>query len=145
MAQAMTEAQRHGRMGILIVLDLDHLKMINDRHGHRAGDEVLIRVASRVADQVRNVGSVARISGDEFAIILPEFPVAGDAQALVQRIQQAIAEPVVLSEKLIVRVTASAGVTTFGAESIDVATLFERADKAMYEQKSSRPPAAPKA
>jgi len=145
MAQAMAAAQRHGRMGILIVLDLDHLKLINDRHGHRAGDDVLIRVASRVADQVRNIGSVARISGDEFAIILPEFPVAGDPQALVQRIQQTIAEPIALSEKVTVRVTASVGVTTFGVESIDVATLFERADKAMYEQKGSRPGAALKA
>lgn len=138
MKQAVIAAQRHGRSGALIVLDLDRFQAVNDRIGRRAGDEVIIRVASRIADQIRGNGSVGRISGDGFAVLVPELSRTYDAPAVVAQIQQTIAEPIALPGKASVRVTASAGITTFGPESTDVTALFDRAYKAMREQKTNR-------
>ena len=142
--QAMIAAQRHGRSGVLIVLDLDRFQAVNDRVGHRVGDEVLIRVASRIADQVRTIGSVARISGDGFAVLVPELAIANDAPSVMEQIQDTIAEPITLADKASVRVVASAGMAIFGGEATDVTALFERADKAMREQKADRRAAAPR-
>lgn len=133
--QAMMAAQRHDRTGALILLDLDRFKSVNDRFGHRAGDEVIIRVASRVADQIRTIGSVARINGDRFAVVLPELSTARDAASVTQQIQQTISEPIALSGKTSVRVTASAGVALFGREPVEVAALFDNANKVLREQK----------
>lgn len=144
MTQALTSARRYGRVGVLIVLDIDRFQAVNHHYGRHAGDEVLIRVASRVADIVRNIGSAARTGGDNFAVVLPEISVPADAITLVHRIQLAIAEPISLTGKTSVRVSASAGVVTFGTEAQNVAALFASADKAMREQKATRrdtPPA----
>lgn len=143
--QALMVAQRHGRIGALIVLDLDRLKSINEKFGRRAGDDVITRVASRVADQVRTIGSVARVGGNRFAVVLPELSAARDAVAVMQQIRQTISEPIALSGKTSVRVTASAGVALFGEEPVEVGALFDGADKAMRAQKLAEQAPATKA
>src|SRR5690606_26608586 len=82
--------QRTGRPFALAILDIDHFKRINDRHGHQAGDRVLQAIARTLRDNCRDIDTVARIGGEEFAILLPETTTAAALPALT-RILAAVA------------------------------------------------------
>jgi diguanylate cyclase (GGDEF)-like protein/PAS domain S-box-containing protein len=117
-------------------LDLDGLKRVNDRHGHRAGDLVLQATAQRLRDLVADVDRVARLGGDEFAIVYdPKSPEFAD---LVARLDAALSEPVVLSSDVTIDCSASIGQSdtcSVGREPVD---LLAAADEAMYAAKRRR-------
>jgi diguanylate cyclase (GGDEF)-like protein len=132
LAREVARAQRYGRKLTLIVFDLDDFKAVNDRVGHLAGDSVLADAAERVRDVVRSADIACRVGGDEFAVILPESTLA-DADQLYRRIQAAVStRPIAQVEKLHL----SAGVAELRPEDSG-ATLFERADEALYRAKNA--------
>ncbi len=121
---------RYGRSFVLMVLDLDHFKQVNDSCGHGTGDKVLQMVARTLANNIRNVDFVARYGGEKFVIIFPELAVK-DARLIGQKICKTIAaQNLELSSQNIV-VTISGGVARIH-EGDTPELLFERADNALY-------------
>ncbi len=124
-------AQRYGRNLALIVFDLDDFKAINDRVGHLAGDSVLAQAAERLRDAVRSVDVPCRIGGDEFAVMLPESTTV-DADQLYRRVQDAIGSTSFGGGVQRLRVSAGIAELHHGETA---ASLFERADAALYRAK----------
>ena len=133
--QAMTQAQRRSRQLAVAYLDLDGFKSINDRHGHELGDQVLIALASRMKDCLREGDTLARLGGDEFVAVLIDLEDASDSVPLLNRLLAAAALVVPVGE-LSVQVSASLGVTFYPlAQDIDADQLLRQADQAMYQAK----------
>lgn len=127
-------ADRNNDQVSLILLDLDHLKRINDTHGHRSGDAALCHVASIMQTAVREVDVCARYGGEEFVVILPQCD-RESAIEVAERLRQAIASsPFNRSEE---PVTASIGVATYPSGAKNKEELIEMADRAMYLAKAA--------
>ncbi|MEX0960741.1 MAG: diguanylate cyclase [Burkholderiales bacterium] len=129
-------ARRHERPLALMILDIDHFKEINDRHGHQAGDVVLQKVAETLGSRLRAADTLARFGGEEFVLISPDTDLDGAVQA-ANRMAGALREQIVPVEGIDVRVTASFGVTTVDAHNEDLEGAVKRADEALYSAKSS--------
>jgi diguanylate cyclase (GGDEF)-like protein len=132
LAREVSRANRYGRELSLLVFDLDDFKAINDRIGHLAGDGVLADAAERIREVKRSADVACRVGGDEFAVILPESTVA-DADHLSQRIQTAISARTLGNAG---RLRISAGVAELRPTD-DAASLFQRADDALYQAKGN--------
>ncbi|WP_169312827.1 sensor domain-containing diguanylate cyclase [Thermaerobacter marianensis] len=124
-------AARYGRPLSLLFIDLDDLKVINDRLGHDAGDRVLVRVARVLREACRSVDFAARYGGDEFVVVLPETGPEG-AMAVAARIQQRLAEQ---TSPLAAGLGASIGLAAYPAHARDWTELLRLADQAMYGAK----------
>jgi diguanylate cyclase (GGDEF)-like protein len=124
-------AERHGRPLSLVMLDVDRFKTINDQHGHGVGDRVLVEFARRLAAQVRESDLVARVGGEEFALLLPETS-ASAAVTLAERAREAVQKELF---DVVGQVTVSVGVCSLD-ESHDAESLVGLADTAMYWAKS---------
>lgn len=137
LAERLAEAARHGEGGVLIYLDLNGLKRINDTHGHAAGDEAIRLVAEGLRLCLRASDCVGRLGGDEFAVLLPRCTAeAGLSKAA--RMAQAIARLVLDWHGTRIPLSASIGVAAF-AGGEDAEALLAEADTAMYlEKKVSR-------
>ena len=129
-----------GPMAVLF-LDLNGFKPVNDRHGHAVGDELLIRIAGRLAGTVRSTDFVARLGGDEFVVVLEQFGAVERVMPVLQRILHAVEEPMELSTATVASPPASAwrspgtpGRPGRPAE-IDPEHLVKAADEAMYRAK----------
>jgi diguanylate cyclase (GGDEF)-like protein len=123
----------------LVLFDLDHLKNINDSHGHLAGDAVLSKLSQAVLGEVRSIDVFARLGGDEFALILPGTHAEG-ARTLTSRIRKNLASAVVeVRRKTPVEISASMGIAVLDGEEGQPdelgKTLFDHADRAVYEVK----------
>jgi len=128
---------RFGRPLALLMLDLDHFKLVNDSFGHQRGDAVLVELAARVRAQVRDVDTVARYGGEEVVIILPETDEAGAVQA-AERICDAVRRrPFGDPGQPPVEVTVSIGAAVFPAHGSTARTLLGQADAALYEAKDA--------
>jgi diguanylate cyclase (GGDEF)-like protein len=127
--------QRQPAPMALLALDLDHFKAVNDRWGHAAGDAVLVAAAALLQREARSVDAVARMGGEEFALLLPGTDLDG-AHRLAERVLDAFRDMVVVFEGEPLRVTASIGsaVATDPAEATD--ELLKRADRALYLAKA---------
>lgn len=126
----VSRSRRNGRPLALIAIDLDYFKIINDRHGHGVGDQVLRQFALILRDSVREADVVARPGGEEFAILLPDTPVA-QACALAERLRRTVREAAWPVE----RVTASFGIAGMDAPAMDIPGLLKAADEALYAAK----------
>jgi diguanylate cyclase (GGDEF)-like protein len=126
-------ADRNDEKVSLILLDLDHLKRINDTHGHRAGDAALCHAAQVMQSTVRDVDICARYGGEEFVIILPQCG-REDAICVAERLREAIASKPVVK---VGQVTASIGVATYPTATKTKEELIEMADRAMYLAKAA--------
>jgi diguanylate cyclase (GGDEF)-like protein/PAS domain S-box-containing protein len=136
MQQAIAHAQRSNRRVALLFVDLDHFKHVNDSLGHSIGDRVLIEVSRRLVDKVRASDTVARLSGDEFVILLPEAGGIEGVVRVVSGITNAIAEPIQLEGHRI-RLSASIGVSLFPKDGSEASVLLTNADHAMYHAKAA--------
>ncbi|MHB8741527.1 MAG: bifunctional diguanylate cyclase/phosphodiesterase [Sulfuricaulis sp.] len=132
--QAMIEADRHGRFVGVAFLDLDRFKNINDTLGHDAGDQLLKAVAERLTGVVRKGDTVARLSGDEFTLILADMAHVDDAANVAQKILDAFTQPFHVAGHML-HVTASLGITLYPFDIQDVSGLLRNADIAMYRAK----------
>ncbi len=131
--QAIALAHRSGQPLALLIADLDHFKRINDTYGHVGGDKVLCATAQIYADHVRTSDVLARIGGEEFAVLMPGTEREG-SQILAERLRHALAETVVDVEGRDVRVTTSIGLAMLERNE-NFESLFARADAALYTAK----------
>lgn len=132
--QAIAWAKRQDLAVGLLLLDLDHFKLINDGSGHGAGDAMLKEVAHRLTSCVRDTDTVARLGGDEFVIILTDLPHASDIDEIANKILESIGEPFYINGRDVV-VTASIGVSAFPRDGDHGEILLRYADIAMYRVK----------
>jgi diguanylate cyclase len=135
MNRRLAEWQRRKSTFSLVMIDVDHFKKFNDKHGHQAGDQVLRDVASTLGSTVREMDLATRFGGEEFAIILPSTPIV-DALGAGERIRAAIAMSVSRFSGVEMQVTVSVGVAQVGADD-NSATLISRADEALYAAKGA--------
>ncbi len=133
----MERVRRYNTTMSLLLIDLDHFKLINDTHGHLAGDDVLVEVAGMLQRVVRAVDIVARYGGEEFVIVLPETGAPG-AEAFAERLRELIeGHGFAVSRGRPIRLTTSIGVSSFpgfGVESVE--DLLANADQALYRAKT---------
>jgi diguanylate cyclase (GGDEF)-like protein/PAS domain S-box-containing protein len=136
LSRALNRSERQGQVAVLFC-DLDGFKMVNDRHGHNAGDAVLIETAARIMESIRSGDTAGRMGGDEFVVIcgVPpgEDPVALGA-LIAQRIERTMARPIAVDD-LEYRVTISTGVCLAG-QGDNADFVLRNADEAMYRVKS---------
>ena len=132
----IAQAQRDGRPFALLFLDLDRFKYVNDTLGHTVGDELLVEVAGRIERCVRNSDTVARLSGDEFTVIVSNFNNVQGCAVVAAKIIDAV------SEKFVIRghdlhVGLSIGVAVYPEDGTDRDVLIKNADTAMYQAKEA--------
>ena len=134
--QAMIEAERHERLVGVVFLDLDRFKDVNDTLGHEAGDLLLKGVAERLLGAVRRGDTVARLSGDEFTLVLADMAHADDAARVAQKVLDAFAQPFhIAGRDLFMNV--SLGLTLFPSDTRETQALLRYADIAMYRAKEA--------
>jgi diguanylate cyclase (GGDEF)-like protein len=127
---------------MLLVVDLDGFKLVNDMYGHGVGDEVLRQVAARLRACVRACDTVCRYGGDEFVVMLPQIDAFEDAEAVSAKIRGCLAARYALGNEHIAA-TASIGAAVYRGDGQTSDELIARADAAMYVDKGRRKRAAP--
>jgi diguanylate cyclase (GGDEF)-like protein/PAS domain S-box-containing protein len=137
LGQTLIQARRNQSEVALMVVDLDRFKLINDRYGHRLGDEVLREAAQRLRDCVREVDTVSRVGGDEFVVVLAELRQPQDAALVAGKILLALAQPfdVPGGAGETVRVECSIGIAHYPADGDEPDVLLKAADLTMYRAK----------
>jgi diguanylate cyclase (GGDEF)-like protein/PAS domain S-box-containing protein len=134
---AIDAARSEGGTAAVMVMDLDRFKEVNDSLGHHAGDELLQEVGRRLSSVLRSSDGVARLGGDEFGILLPNPRDAGAVTAVVEKLVEAMQEPITVQQLPLV-VEASIGIALFPDDGLDVDTLLRAADVAMYTAKEEK-------
>lgn len=132
--QALERARRSGRLAALMLCDLNDFKQINDRHGHGAGDAVIVATAGRLCSAVRGCDLVARLAGDEFTVLLEDLDREQDALDIARKILARVSEPIHV-DGMEMRVGISIGIALFPAHGGDGESLLRQADAAMYAAK----------
>ena len=134
----VAHVNRYGARGALLVLDLDHFKVVNDTLGHEAGDKLIVNVANLLRKRLRSSDAVARLGGDEFAILLPDANTEmADARRRRRSSLTSSAAAVVEHGQARRHVTASVGVTMFTQGAINAESVLVDADLAMYDAKEA--------
>ncbi|MCK2089174.1 EAL domain-containing protein [Thauera aromatica] len=134
--QAMLQCERHERALAVAYLDLDGFKVVNDRHGHNTGDELLIALAHRMKTALREGDTLARIGSDEFVAVLVDLEEVQDCVPVLVRLLQAAAAPATVGDALL-HVSASIGVTLYPQDAANADQLMRHADQAMYQAKQA--------
>ena len=132
--QELLNIKRHGRHLAIIYIDLDDFKRINDTLGHDTGDVLLQNVTERIRAAVRESDFVARMGGDEFAVILLDLKSTDHARIVADKIIENIGQPLVLDDHEVV-VGSTIGITLAPDDSMEIGELFRNADLAMYASK----------
>ncbi|MBY8930196.1 EAL domain-containing protein [Pseudomonas sp. Wu6] len=132
--QALASAQVHKRGCALLLLDLDHFKIINDSLGHNVGDQLLKLVAERLKGLFRPGVTLARLGGDEFAVLAESCPQVMQAAALAQRMLDAMKEPFVFDGNQLF-ISASIGISLFPSDALSAEQLLRNADSALFKAK----------
>jgi diguanylate cyclase (GGDEF)-like protein/PAS domain S-box-containing protein len=136
MRQAIQRAKRNRQKVAVLMVDIDYFKRINDSLGHTAGDQLLDSVAKKLCSAVRQTDTVARMGGDEFVIVMPEFRDERDAERCAEAILQKVSTPTMLGNRE-VNVTVSVGLCIFPDCAADADSLLKNADAALYEAKEN--------
>lgn len=133
--QGLRRARREQRQLVVLFVDVDDFKAINDHHGHHVGDEILCEAARRLRAAVRGSDTVARLAGDEFTV-LAEGP-REEADALAAKVGGCFDNPFAAADQLL-QVTASVGIAVYPEDGADIEHLMQRADRSMYDAKARR-------
>jgi len=134
--EALNRAHRHTSTVGLFFIDLDRFKDINDSLGHAVGDQLLQAVADRLKGCVRETDTVARLSGDEFTVLLDELRKSSDAAVAAEKLLAVLAQPFTLSGHELF-ISGSIGISCYPDDGNDTQTLLKNADAAMYRAKES--------
>ncbi len=132
--QGLAQARRHQRLLAVLFIDLDCFKQVNDEFGHGAGDQLLKTVAERLMHCVRATDTVARLSGDEFTLLLQDLEHPTDAQHVAQKVLDCIVSPIEIDEHIF-QVRTSIGIALFPVDAVEPEELLRQADRAMYKAK----------
>ena len=135
--RALAAARRDALQPVVMLLDLDRFKEVNDALGHHHGDELLRQIGPRIAGVLRTSDTVARLGGDEFAVLLPSAPSAAAGLDVGEKIMEALHEPFHV-HGVELELGASLGIACFPDHGTDVETLLQHADVAMYAAKGGR-------
>lgn len=136
LAREHSRCVRYNRKFSLILFDFDHFKEINDEYGHLAGDAVLKEVASQIRERLRRDDILARVGGEEFAILCPESDLEG-ARHLAADLGELVRGISVIYEGLTVKATISLGVAEWSGEEENPDALYQRADELLYRAKAT--------
>lgn len=134
MSQAINVAIRHQQPVVVMFVDLDNFKQINDSLGHDVGDQLITLAASRIRETVRQTDTVARYNGDEFLIILTDLASADDASRVAEKVLSMLASPYRIDGREL-SLTASIGIALFPEDGQDPYELLRHADAAMFGAK----------
>lgn len=127
--------KREGKKLAVLVLDLDHFKAVNDNLGHKAGDELLQKVAERIAGQLRKIDTAARLGGDEFVVVLAELAHFEDVERVALAIISELSAPFMLRENDEVNIGTSIGISFYPPHGDSPEILLDCADTALYRAK----------
>ena len=121
---------------MFLLFDLDYFKQVNDTHGHQYGDLTLKRFVRAVEEVVKESGMIIRVGGEEFAVILPDMTV-NEGYLIAERIREKFEKTVAPFKGQRITTTTSAGITEFNKKQMDLKTIMDRADQALYQAKKS--------
>ena len=133
---SLQKALRERHQGAVFYLDLDNFKNVNDSLGHTAGDQVLLEVAARLQERLRDTDTVAHLSGDEFVVVMDKLSSPLDAANCASQILEKLQDPIHIQEYQLY-LTASLGITTFPQDGTTVENLLKNSDAAMYKAKEA--------
>ena len=136
LGQSISRSLRSGKLSAVCFLDIDEFKAINDRHGHAAGDQLLVGVSEHLKSVLRAEDTLARLGGDEFVVLFTDISSPEECTQVLDRLLQAVRRPVRV-EAGELTVSASIGVSLFPADNVDPDTLLRHADQAMYLAKQA--------
>ncbi len=134
--QEVARSQRYLKTLSILMLDIDHFKLINDNFGHHNGDKVLRRFAQEAKKPLRTNDYISRVGGEEFAITLPETDLAS-AKKIAERVRQLVQELKIPIDQQLIDLTVSIGVAEYDPEETDVHPTLQRADQALYRAKEA--------
>lgn len=132
--QAIAHSNRTQQQLAVCFLDLDNFKPVNDNFGHEIGDQLLIEVAQRIQDNIRDEDTVSRQGGDEFTLLLNDIQSFEECEHTLKRIHQSLSAPIIIDD-IQHRISASSGITLYPIDDSDIDTLLRHADHAMYQSK----------
>lgn len=135
LSHALTDVRRNNRRGALLLLDLDHFKMVNDSHGHPVGDQLLREVGTRLSGCLKSTDTLARLGGDEFVILLERIERPEEAALVAQRLLNALVNKPFFLFGNEIRVRTSIGITVFPDDDIRLDELMKNVDLALYAAK----------
>lgn len=133
-SNALQRSRRSGQSVVLLFVDLDGFKLINDSHGHEAGDELLKTVASRLIEQVRPGDTVARLAGDEFVVLCEQVEQPSALSVLAERINHSLRQPMIFGGQPLF-ISASVGIAIGNGSTHSADDMLRQADTAMYAVK----------
>ena len=134
--KSISRAQRNGQLIGVCFVDLDGFKPINDHYGHNIGDQLLIEIAKRLQNSVRDSDEVARLGGDEFVMLLADLTSMDELHTALDRTLEIINKPYTLDGQEL-NISASIGVTVYPVDHTDTDSLIRHADQAMYRAKQA--------
>ena len=137
MQYAIANARRNQQKFHLMFIDLDHFKAINDTQGHAAGDKVLKQVAKRLVACIRENDTIARMGGDEFAVILTNITSPNHTKAIAKKILKSLSDPYIINNQKLY-ISASIGITQYPGDGRTMNELLKKSDSAMYHAKTHR-------
>ena len=133
--QQIARAKRQRKKFAVMYIDLDRFKPVNDTLGHQVGDQLLVAVAERLKLQVREIDTVSRFGGDEFAVLMTEVSTRNDVTTLADKILASLSLPYSLEGHTLIHVTGSMGIAMYPDDGHDMETIMSKADAAMYKAK----------
>jgi len=136
MVDMIGTAQRHDELLVFHLIDLDHFKEVNDSLGHQAGDELLVELAQRMSAQLRSTDLLARLAGDEFALVQPTAHDVSACLVVAEKLLEELARPVALGDQL-VTVSGSIGISLYPVDALNTEQLMANADSALYKAKAA--------
>jgi len=132
--QAVAHSKRTNTQLAVCFIDLDNFKIVNDKHGHQVGDQLLVEVAKRIKSCIRQEDTVSRQGGDEFALLLSNIESYEQCELTLERIHDELAQPYYIGD-IHHKISASSGITLYPQDNGEIDTLLRHADKAMYQAK----------
>ncbi|OOG62191.1 diguanylate cyclase [Rhodanobacter sp. B04] len=134
-SESIALAERERLAVVVLFIDLDAFKIVNDSYSHAIGDRLLVKVADRISRQLSESDVVGRIGGDEFTVLINRLSLREDARPIVNRLLATLSEPLIVDDYEVV-LSASIGVAGYPLDGTDSATLIANADAAMYTAKT---------